>query len=90
MQIKRIAPKSAAKVLGITNAFFGLIIGGFFSLASMFALRQVGAGMSILGIGAVIALPIFYGVLGVVMGFIGAWIYNVAAKFVGGIEIETE
>jgi hypothetical protein len=30
------------------------------------------------------------GHLGFVMGVISAWIYNVAAKRVGGIEIETD
>jgi hypothetical protein len=41
-----------------------------------------------LGAGAVVALPIFYGVLGFVFGALGAAIYNLAARLVGGIEIE--
>jgi hypothetical protein len=40
-----------------------------------------------LGAGAVFILPIFYGVLGALIGMLVAVIYNVAARLVGGIEI---
>jgi len=39
---------------------------------------------------APIALLLVYGILGFVMGVISAWIYNAAAKRIGGVEIETE
>ena len=42
------------------------------------------------GIGAPIFLPIFYGIMGFVGGLLSAWLYNIVAKWVGGIEIETE
>ena len=44
----------------------------------------------LVGIGAIIALPIFYGLLGFVVFAIGAWLYNLAAGFVGGIRIDVE
>ena len=34
--------------------------------------------------------PFLYGGIGFVFGAIGAWIYNVIAKRLGGIEIELE
>jgi hypothetical protein len=42
------------------------------------------------GIGALIFLPIMYGIFGFIAGVIGAFLYNVIAGVVGGIEIETE
>jgi hypothetical protein len=42
------------------------------------------------GWGFALCMPIFYAVLGFVGGVIGAAIYNLAAKVVGGIEVEVE
>ncbi len=41
------------------------------------------------GVGAVILLPLFYG-LGALMALLTAWLYNVVAGFVGGVEVRTE
>jgi hypothetical protein len=41
-----------------------------------------------IGVGAVIFLPIFYGVMGLVAGAIVGALYNVFAGMVGGIEID--
>ena len=43
-----------------------------------------------LGIGVMIGLPIFYGILGFVMGMISALVYNVLAGIVGGIKFDLE
>jgi hypothetical protein len=42
----------------------------------------------LIGLGAIVVLPIFYGVLGFLMAVIAAWLYNLAAGFTGGVEIE--
>jgi hypothetical protein len=44
----------------------------------------------VFGLIAPVALLLLYGFLGFVMGVISAWIYNVAAKRGGGVEIETD
>jgi hypothetical protein len=95
MIVKRLDVLSVAKIYGAISLAFGLLIGICFALASM-----VGAGLSessevsflgpMLGIGAVIALPIFYGVMGFIGGAIGAALYNVFAGMVGGVRIEVE
>jgi hypothetical protein len=41
-------------------------------------------------VGAVIFLPIFYGIIGFVGGLISALLYNLIARLVGGIELEVE
>jgi hypothetical protein len=45
---------------------------------------------AIIGVGAVVAFPILYGCLGFVATLIGAWLYNVAAGAVGGIEMDLQ
>jgi hypothetical protein len=41
-------------------------------------------------VGAIIVLPIFYGVLGFIAFAIGAVLYNVLAGMVGGLRVEVE
>ena len=36
----------------------------------------------------IIIFPIFYGVLGFLTGAVGAWVYNLLAKWIGGVELE--
>ena len=43
-----------------------------------------------MGAGAAIFAPIIYAVMGFIIGVIGAFIYNLVAKWVGGIEVEVE
>ena len=78
-------------------SFMGLIFGGIFALAAVFG-ASIGAAAgedsallgAVFGLGAVIVLPILYGGLGAVMALFTAWLYNVIAGFVGGIEVRTE
>ena len=41
-----------------------------------------------MGVGAVIVFPILYGLMGFVATLIAAWLYNVAAGVVGGVEVD--
>lgn len=97
MIIRRIGVLSAGKVLGALYAGLGLIIGLFFSLFALLGLAAVlggdhdgGLAGMLFGVGAVIALPLFYGVLGFIGGVISAFLYNLVAGIVGGIEIEVQ
>ena len=96
MVIRRIGVWSLARIYGVITATIGLVIGLFFGLFSV-----VGAGLSqdpdmpgwlmpIFGVGAIVLLPIFYGVMGIVSGAVSAAIYNVFARLVGGISVEVE
>ena len=95
MIVKRFGVLSVAKVYGALTAAMGLLLGLFVGAAS-----ALGVGLSegdepafiaaMLGVGAVIFLPIFYGVLGVVMGALSAALYNLFAGMVGGVKIELE
>ncbi|MEO7191552.1 MAG: hypothetical protein ABI051_10905 [Vicinamibacterales bacterium] len=97
MVIRRVRPMSVAKVAGAVYALIGLLIGALVSLAAlavgttMPAESHFPAALGLLfGAGAIIALPIFYGVMGFVFTAIAAAIYNLVAGVVGGIEIEVD
>jgi hypothetical protein len=42
------------------------------------------------GVGAVVVMPIVYGLLGFVSALVGAALYNLVARVTGGIELELE
>jgi hypothetical protein len=95
MTLRRIDALSCAKVVGALYAVLGLFAGGLFTL---FALLGTALGTAregpealfglLFGVGAVVLLPIMYGVLGFLAGLIGSALYNVAANVVGGIQVE--
>ena len=97
MTIKRIDPMSVAKISGVLYAVMGLIIGAFFALVSMMGAGFARTGLlggglfsMMFGVGAIILLPIFYGVIGFVGTLCMAAIYNGLAKVVGGVVLFTE
>jgi hypothetical protein len=49
-----------------------------------------GVSTVVIGIVMMIAIPIMYGILGFIMGVIGALVYNGAAGIVGGIKFDLE
>lgn len=91
--IRRIAPLQLGKMMGIAYAAFGLLFIPFFLLISAFATRlppQQRVGMLAFGAGFAIFVPFIYGAMGFLFGVIGAWIYNMTAKFIGGVEVDVE
>ena len=87
MVLHRIGPLSVAKVVAVLYAIFGLIMGAFLSVAALF--RAGGAGVTPLwGVGAVVFFPVLYGVGGFIATLITAWLYNVVAGAVGGVELD--
>ena len=93
--VKKIGVLSAAKMYGAIAAAFGILIGCMFAVAGM-----IGAGFApeegsalfgaMFGVGAIILLPLIYGVMGFVSGAIGAALYNLFAAMVGGVSLELE
>ena len=99
MVIRRVDPVSAAKVLGICSACFGFLIGAMFSLFALAlggmmatASDEAAAGGALfgtlMGAGAIIIMPIFYGIFGFIGGLIYAFIFNLAAKWTGGLVVD--
>jgi hypothetical protein len=44
----------------------------------------------VFGVGAVVVLPVFYGLMGFVGGLLSSALYNLVARTVGGVELEVE
>jgi len=101
MTIRRFGVISLAKMYGLLMFIFGLIIGIIYGLiiigfgATIAAAggndaTMGGVGSAAVGIGAMIGIPIFYGILGFVMGAIGALIYNALSGIIGGVKFDLE
>lgn len=94
VKIKKIGVLSTAKLFGVLYVFIGLIGGIFMSLFGVIGLATTpeipGIIGIVFGVGAIIFMPIIYGVMGFIGGAIMAWLYNLIASRVGGIEVETE
>lgn len=99
MVIKEVGAMSLAKVAAVLYAGIGVIIGALFSLFAMAgaatwasqADAPGGAMFGVLfGIGAIVVLPICYGLFGFVATLVGAALFNVAARMTGGVRIEVQ
>jgi hypothetical protein len=101
MRLKRLGVLSVALTLAAVYAVLGLLVGILFAMISVLggglAAMASAEGESLpplfgllFGAGAVVILPIFYGIIGFIGGAIAAGIYNLMAKLTGGIEMTLE
>jgi hypothetical protein len=101
MVIKRVAPLSAAKIAGLIYTLLGLPFALLVWIVSLVGLNYSGMSNSPFlpfspayvvegGAIAVIILPLVYGLFCFVMTLIGAWLYNMAAGFMGGVSVELQ
>ena len=95
-RIKSVGVLSCAKMLGVLYDCMGLLfipIALVGALASMAGRQASGANGAISGavlLAFGILAPFLYGGMGFVFGALGAWVYNLIAKRLGGIEIQFE
>ncbi len=103
MTIRRFNVFSVAKIQGFLGFVIGLLIGVVYGLVVMIfgaAISSLapqsdsqaigGVGAIVIGLIIMIAVPVFYGILGFIGGAIGALVYNLAAGVVGGLKFELE
>ncbi len=103
MTIRRFSVFSVARIQGLLAFVIGLLIGVIYGLAFMIfgaAISSLapqgnnqamgGVGSVVIGLIIMIAVPVFYGILGFIGGMIGALVYNLAAGVVGGVRFELE
>lgn len=95
--VKRFEPLSVMKISTICYAVVGFLEGALFSV--FFSImpmamppdpkmpRFIGV---LFGGFAIIFFPIFSAIMGAIFGGLGALIYNLAARYVGGIQVEVE
>lgn len=97
MTLRGVGVWSAAKISCVLYAAMGLIFGAFMTLVTVagrvfdFGGQPFdGPGGILFGMAAVVALPVVYGLIGLVSGAIAAALYNLVAGWIGGLELELE
>jgi hypothetical protein len=85
---------SCAKVMGMIYGCLGLIVlpffllGGFINLLLGNQSSQPLAGIAMWFLALLV--PFIYGLMGFVMGAFSAWVYNLIARWIGGVKLELE
>ncbi|MFL6207512.1 MAG: hypothetical protein ACJ74W_01605 [Pyrinomonadaceae bacterium] len=102
LTIKRVGVLSLAKIFGLIFLVIGLIVGVIYGLFIMLfgaaMMSRMGGdaggaaagGVVVGGLAAMVIMPLFYSVLGFVMGAIYALVFNAASGFLGGLELQVE
>ena len=100
MVLKRVGIWSVARMAlalyGTSGLIAGILVALFSVVSSGIAATQLAeSGMPawigmLFGAGAVVLLPLFYGVMGLIIGAIAAALYNVYSRLVGGIELDLQ
>jgi hypothetical protein len=91
--LRKVGVLSLAKIETILMAIFGLILGLFYGILSSFVNSTEYAASAtdsslILGWWSVLVFPVLYAILGFVAGAIGALLYNMVSRWVGGVELD--
>jgi hypothetical protein len=97
-KIKKFNPLSVMRLAAICYGALGLFEGILFTMVFLvigLSGQDAMPGMPrflapLFGVFSVVFFPILFAVFGAIGGGLGAVIYNVAARFVGGIEVEVE
>ncbi len=91
--VKSVGVLSVAKIVGLIYGCLGLIFAPVFLLIGLlgsFAGQQKTPFAGIFGIVFAILMPVVYGLMGFISGAIGALLYNLFAKLVGGFELDLQ
>ena len=94
-RIKSVTPLQYGKMSAAIFGALGLVLFPFILIATVIpAIMSRGdTSVPVLVLTAVfvaVLCPVVYGLMGFLMGVIGAWLYNLMARWLGGIEIELE
>lgn len=103
MVIRRIGVLSAAKIGSVIGAFAGVLAGVMFYLLGALGGLASAAGegqseadaavtafMAGMGLLSIVILPVVYAIFGFIGGAIQALLFNLAARVMGGLEVETQ
>ena len=75
-------------MLGALYGLFGVIVAPFLLLAAFFGGQSGGAPVTVGGVFLAVLFPVLSAITGFVGGALAAAIYNLVAKWVGGLEFE--
>jgi hypothetical protein len=87
--LKSVDIMSLAKITTLFGVVIGLVMGIFYGIvATVIGIHRGFALGAIAGIALVFIMPILGAVCGFISGVVHAFLYNVFAKWVGGINLE--
>jgi hypothetical protein len=94
-EVKQVDVLSAAKVSAALSAIWGFVAGLFgssfmFPMAGLLGQTAPEAALVGLGFGlaSVIIMPIVMAIVGFIGGAVSAFLYNIVAKYIGGVRID--
>ncbi len=96
-KISKFEPLSVMRIAAIGYGVMGLLEGAF--LSAIFSLMPMANPQHqnmppwfglIFGGFSIVFMPVFFAIIGAIFGGLGAVVYNVSAKYVGGIAVEVE
>jgi hypothetical protein len=100
VKIKRVGVFSFAKLQAVMLGIVGLLLGVLYSFGGLVVDVLVTLGWitssetpglsygTVLAFGALIGMPVIFGIFGFVVGLIEAFVYNVFAKWFGGMNVD--
>lgn len=91
-RLKRIGVLFSAILTGIMMTFVGLLAGILYAFGGFFLELVTGTLNSgtALAFGALIGMPVIFGLFGLMAGAVGAVLYNLTATRFGGVEADFE
>jgi hypothetical protein len=87
-RLSRLSPWQAGKTLAVVYFGLGLIIAVPFGL--LMSIVPTPPGQEKPGVVFFVLMPILYGIAGLVFVPLGCWLYNIAARLTGGVEVSVE
>ncbi len=92
-RLRSIGVLSSAKIFAVVQGAIGILVGFFLLIFSIVGAaimpHQQKLGM-VTGIILAVLTPVFYAIIGFVVGAIWAFVYNLAAQAIGGLELQLE
>ena len=83
-RIVRVSPVQAGKVMAVLYGIISVPIAVIMVIASAFGSGHGGVSMLF-----ALVIPVLYVVFGFIFTVIAAWLYNIIAKWTGGIEFDS-
>jgi hypothetical protein len=77
-------------IFGVLVALISLAGAGLASMAKDSGAPAAGLMSAMFGVGAIILLPLLYGIMGLIFGALTAGLYNLFAGIVGGVEVQLD
>lgn len=92
-QVRRVGVLSLAKIMGTVYGVLALIFIPIFLLVAMAGMISGEKEAALGGVAMIflaVLMPVFYAVFGFLFGALAAWIYNLIAGRIGGIELDLQ